>query len=65
LAHEDVQSARGELIALADRLERPGPVRVMGVAQVRLLLGDGSGPLYCRRSGRQLLADLRTAAAHL
>jgi hypothetical protein len=65
VAREQVDSARGELVALADRLEQPGPIRVRGVAQVRLLLGDGSGPLYRRVSGRPLLADLRTAAAHL
>jgi hypothetical protein len=65
VACEVVDSARGELVALADRLERPGPIRARGVAQVRLLLGDGSGPLYRRESGRRLLADLRNAAAHL
>ena len=31
---------------LADELSRPGPVDAQGVAQVRLLLRDGIGPLY-------------------
>ena len=65
IARKNVDSARGELVALAERLERPGPIRARGVAQVRLLLGDGSGPLYRRESGRPLLAEIRSAAAHL
>ena len=65
VARDHVQSARDDLVALAERLERPGPIRARGVAQVRLLLGDGSGPLYARECGRRLHADLRAAAAHL
>lgn len=65
VARDHVNSAHGELVALAERLERPGPIRARGVAQIRLLIGDGSGPLYRRESERPLLADLRAAAAHL
>jgi hypothetical protein len=65
LARSHVASAHSELVVLAERLERPGPIRARGVAQIRLLLGDGSGPLYRRESGWRLLADLRVAAAHL
>lgn len=65
LARAEVDAARIELVALAERLEQPGPVRARGVAQVRLLLGDGSGPIYRHESGRPLLTHLRAAAAHL
>jgi hypothetical protein len=34
------------LEALADRLASTDPVDACGVAQVRLLLTDGSGPIY-------------------
>jgi hypothetical protein len=37
--------ARRELTALATRLAA-GPVSAQGIAQARLLLGDGAGPLY-------------------
>jgi hypothetical protein len=65
LARDAVRSAQPELVGLAERLERPGPIRARGVAQLRLLLGDGSGPLYRRASGRRLGAELRVAASHL
>jgi hypothetical protein len=65
VARDLVDSAHGELVALAERLERPGPIAARGVAQIRLLLGDGSGPLYRRESTRPLLAHLRAAAAHM
>lgn len=65
LAREEVRSAQRELVGLAERLERPAPIRARGVAQIRLLLGDGSGPLYRRQSGRRLIAELRVAASHL
>jgi hypothetical protein len=41
-----VQQARPELAALAGRLGASGPVDVHGVARVRTLLADGTGPLY-------------------
>src|SRR5215469_7040774 len=37
VARDEVNSARRELVALADRLQRPGPIRARGVAQIRLL----------------------------
>jgi hypothetical protein len=42
----EVLDAAEELDALARRLVAPGPVSAGGVAQVRLLLSDGCGPLY-------------------
>lgn len=41
-----VRQARAELAAVAGRLDGCGPVNVHGVARVRALLGDGTGPLY-------------------
>jgi hypothetical protein len=63
LCRDEVRAARGELVALADRLAGPGPVSAQGVAQVRVLLADGTGPIYCRgqehlkgRAGQALAA---------
>jgi hypothetical protein len=44
-----VAAAAGDLCALADRLDEPGPLRARGVAEVRALLRDGAGPLYLSR----------------
>jgi hypothetical protein len=41
-----VQRARAELAAVAGRLVASGPVDVHGVARVRTLVADGTGPLY-------------------
>ncbi len=51
-----VGRAAGELEAVASRLASPGPVDVRGVAKVRSLLADGTGPLY-RPSGSHALRD--------
>jgi hypothetical protein len=45
-----VHAARAELRRLADALADPGPVRARGAAQARILLTDGTGPLYNARS---------------
>ena len=45
-----------ELEAVASRLSAPGPVDVRGVAKIRSLLSDGTGPLY-RPSGSPALRD--------
>ena len=42
----DVLTAAPVLYDLADELAHPGPVEARGVAQARLLLRDGTGPLY-------------------
>jgi hypothetical protein len=46
-----VVEASHELGLLAHRLVAPGPVGVSGVAQARLLLSNGLGPLYNPGSG--------------
>jgi hypothetical protein len=50
LARVEVSASAYELRALASRLQAPAPVDPRGVAEVRLLLTDGSGPLYNRRA---------------
>jgi hypothetical protein len=60
-----VARAAGELLALADRLERPDPVDVRGVAQVSVLLTDGAGPLHCNRGAGRLIAAARAAGEAL
>ena len=42
------------LLGLAERLERPAPMSAIAVARVSVLLRDGTGPLYSRRSQRSL-----------
>jgi len=51
-----VTRARAELVAVVDRLATAGPVDVRGVARIRNLLADGTGPLY-RESRPGLLRD--------
>jgi hypothetical protein len=57
IARRAVLGATEELSELASELVAPGPVGASGVAQVQLLISDGTGPLYnphCR-------TDLATA----
>ncbi len=56
-----VRAVAAELSELIDRLQSPGPVPVRGVAQVSVLLGDGSGPLYYDGSRDDLRARLTEA----
>lgn len=58
-----VRDAHRELRNLCDRLVGSGPVSARGVAQVRVLLADGAGPLYRRTSSDDLRARLRGALA--
>ena len=60
---ELVRAAAGEFQILADLLLSPAPLPVRGVAQARLLLGDGSSPLY-RRTGRDDLSAQVAEAVH-
>lgn len=50
MCRRKIQRSRKTLQALAERLAGASPVDARGVAQVRLLLCDSSGPL-CWRSG--------------
>lgn len=60
-----VWAAREELRRLADTLEDPGPVTAGGVAQARILLTDGTGPLYNPMSRTTLLSGAARAVREL
>jgi hypothetical protein len=60
-----VKAARSDLLALAEQLELPGPANAQGVARARLLLTDGSGPLYPPDRLRSLTVAVRQARRHL
>jgi len=49
---------------VASRLLAPRPVSAHGVARLRLLLSEGTGPMYWSGGG-DLGAELRTVLAHL
>ncbi len=59
VCRDRVRAAAAEFAALADRLLSPAPLPARGVAQARLLLTDGGGPVY-RRGCRD---DLRARVA--
>ena len=65
IAHKQVLAAASELEELAERLLAPGPVAARGLAQVRLLLTDGAGPLYRRGAGSELRSLVARACASL
>jgi hypothetical protein len=60
-----VAALSAELDELARRLVAPRPPAVRGVAQVSVLLGEGSGPLYSSRADEDLEAAVRRARAAL
>jgi hypothetical protein len=60
-----VADAAADIDELAGRLRAPGGASVRGIAQVRLLLSDGAGPLYSSRAGEDLGAAVRRARAAL
>jgi hypothetical protein len=60
-----VLAAEDELRLLAGRLQSPRRVAVVGIAKVRVLLCDGSGPLYYRASDEDLGSAVREATSAL
>ena len=58
---ERVRVAAPELRSLVDHLLAPVPVSARGVALVRLLLRDGSGPLFRYESREDLRLQVRRA----
>jgi hypothetical protein len=60
-----VAALSAELDELARRLVAPRPPAVRGVAQVSVLLGEGSGPLYSSLADEDLGAAVRRARAAL
>ena len=65
LTRTGILGAQDALLALAERLVRDGPIHVRGVAQLRVLLSNGSGPLYHREPGKSLSAALPAIVAQL
>ena len=60
-----VRRACAELAAVAGRLTSAGPVDVHGVARVRALLADGTGPLYRPAPPERLRHELTEVLAAL
>ena len=60
-----VHRARAELAAVSGRLMTNGPVDVRGVARVRQLLADGTGPLYQSAPPDRLRHELAAALTAL
>jgi hypothetical protein len=60
-----VLAAEDDLRLLAGRLQSSQRARVAGIAKVRVLLTDGSGPLYYRHSDQDLGTAIREATAAL
>ena len=65
VAREEVLSARGDLLRVAEALRAEPPCDVRGIAEVSLLLTDGSGPLFTRRPAGTLREAALRAAFHL
>ena len=49
-----VRGSADVIVAVCERLDDPFPVRIRGMARLRILLSDGRGPLY--RSGQGTLS---------
>ncbi len=60
-----VTASAEELVRLADALGQPEPVAPRGVAEARLLLADGTGPLYDAAAGARLRDSASRATSHL
>jgi hypothetical protein len=56
-----VRRATVELVELADRLDRAGPIAPQSVAMARVVLADGSGPLFRHDADQSLRLRLRHA----
>lgn len=65
LARREILRTRDLIEELAELLDRPDPVDARGVAQVEVLLRDGSSPVYWAARGAQLRPALQTAIAAL
>jgi hypothetical protein len=61
----DVLAATDELERLIERLLEPGILAARGLAQVRVILSDGGGPLYFRSASQDLKAAAVRALTHL
>ena len=62
LDREAVLGSRRAIVALVARLRAPRPVRPQGVAMVRRLLVDATGPLYRHQPAAATLAGVLDVA---
>ncbi len=60
-----VRRVRPQLAGIAGRLSAGGPVDVQGVARLRLLVADGTGPLYQPPRAEDLRNELAAVVAAL
>ena len=60
-----VRANRGELLELADRLRDGGQPSDQGIAELRRVVTDGTGPAYTDPHGSALASQLRLARALL
>ena len=60
-----VRRVRPQLAGIAGRLSAAGPVDVQGVARLRLLVADGTGPLYQPARAEDLRYELAAVVAAL
>jgi hypothetical protein len=65
VSRRHVRAAAPELRGLVNRLMADGPVSVCGVARLRALLADGSGPVHHARCPDDLADRLRDVRAAL
>lgn len=65
LCRDGIFASAAEIGELSRRLLAEGPVSVRGVAETRLLLTNGAGPLHNRRSQERLAATVRRAIRDL
>jgi hypothetical protein len=62
---EQVREARPVILAVASRLRSSAPVDARGVAQLRAVLGDGTGPCYVRSRPDTLTIALQNVSRSL
>jgi hypothetical protein len=65
ICRSKIRRSRDTLEDLADRLLSDGPLDARGLAQIRLLLSDGAGPLYNHPGANDLEAALERAIVAL
>ncbi len=61
VSRDAIRRCSAELTAVVERLAASDPVGLEGVARVRRLLADGTGPLYGKSSPGWLRRELLTA----
>ena len=65
LCRDRITAAEGDLRTMLAVLASPLPISARGAAMASVLLGDGTGPLYNRHSGRDLAAAARDATREM